>query len=265
MNKPTDLESFIKAIQEFKQQRAEIEAKKTPEQRERERVQYEAFIEQRRQEKAMRQHKEKLVFYKDWIKRDTWTLQEGLDLLLDNDPTERQSWLYFDFEDDGYPELLELAISCIGVSLQPKTEGEKPEDYRFTKEQFIKWAKTKTINIPEALLEALGQSQPRQTKNQAANQKRGNRKQQRLDKLDQFLTEMERRAKSSGERWDRSCIPVTKQQFYDIFFQVCTDIETCRLATLADDIAKFHGKFKPGTGKSTDNVLEMLFKDNSHA
>ena len=203
-----------------------------------------------------------------WTRRDFWTLREGFNLLCGRRP-QAQDWDY------GVLDLWRLAQACIGPNgtlkvINPDTEtffeNSKVDKHKVRPADLLRWAEQKGITIPAALCEAVQGRAPIAAEvvppPLIANKAKQDRKAARIEALKAFLNQMEQLVKKENLRFDRTCIPVTKDDFRSVFLRINPSFDVST-ATLADDLAELGVTFEPGTRNKSDNILERLFKNGN--
>lgn len=199
-----------------------------------------------------------------WAKRDFWTAREGLNLLCGRRP-QAQDWNY------GVLQLWELAKACIGKNgtlkvINPDAEtffeNSKVDKYKVRPADLLQWAEQKGVSIPPQLCEAVQGKASIDAEVVSppliATKAKQDNKKQRLNALSKFLDDMEQRAKENDLSWNRQKIPVTKEDFREVFCRAYPEHDVAT-ATLADDVAALGGKFRSGTQDKSNNILERLF------
>ncbi|MCG8433996.1 MAG: hypothetical protein MJA83_08195 [Gammaproteobacteria bacterium] len=197
------------------------------------------------------------------VKRDYWTLKEGLNMLCRCHP-DKQRW------DHGIYELFTLAKSCIGPEGTLKVAGLRADGslplispqskLKTTPRDLLTWAKTKNIPVPIELESAVfGNHSNAKQVTAKATQSRETKKRDRHRDLGVFLNDIEARSHESNQPITRHSIPATKRQFHEIFISRYPEYSDIKVSTLADDLTDLGVKFKHGTGKQTKNILKSLF------
>jgi len=190
---------------------------------------------------------------RDYRKRDFWLLSEGLNLLYQSHPHNTSA-------SGGCYTYRALAEHCIGPGgslavVNPEASFRK---MKIRPTELFEWARYKNITIPSELQQALVPA-PSSAPTAAALRTKTNIKQERLRQLRTFINDIEQRAKAANRNWDCTCLPVTKHDFAEIFFNRYPDVKKVSVATLADDLHQFGVKFRQGTSHTKNNVLNKLF------
>lgn len=219
---------------------------------------FQPFLDQlKAQTKAQNEapHPHWRAYAHDYSKRDFWLLSEGLNLLYQSHPNNTSS-------SGGCFTYRTLAEHCIGPGGSLAVINPESSFYKIKVRptDLIEWAHQKNIAIPSELEQTLSPD-PSPSPTAAALRAKTNTKQERLKQLRMFVDDIERRAKAGNRNWDRTCLPVTKKDFTEIFFKCYPDVKEVSVATLADDLRQFEVKFRPGTSNKKNNVLTKLFNN----
>ena len=122
----------------------------------------------------------------------------------------------------------------------------------------IPWAKQKGVALPPLLIAAMNPpSLAGQPKTHKATEKKIDAKVERLETLKRFKEEIDLR--SVGFSWNSGNIPVTKEDFHEVFYLVYPNIPRVKASTLADDLPQIGIKFQPGRKALKNNVLKKIF------
>lgn len=253
---PTDI--ILEHFESSRRKQAELEARKSPEQKALEKRQAEEKRQAQLKTKAEKTSKKLTQLYSTWCKRDTWLVyKEALYLFVGQDPAETT---VFDFINNG---IWELARSCAGHSLNLANPKDKDTLWRVTPAEWARWLKEKGYAVPAELTAILSPITPIVTPEQKiapAQQAREKKKRDRIQALKAFVIEIGERARKNKIEFDKQSIPVTKGDFLKVFHSQYPQIEEISLSTFDHDIAEIGLKFKPGTKPNKNNILVELFK-----
>ncbi len=150
--------------------------------------------------------------YTKWLRRDLWTLQQALFLLLEAEPPDgwfnpdiaAYDWDYrSEYEKAfarSYKEYLELAEDAIRLrKLKPFEIHEYQEpihNMRFRPQQILEWARTKQLDIPEPLEPILNEASTDRPESTSAESRRVERKQATLQRNKQLQHEANKLAQA---------------------------------------------------------------------
>lgn len=196
------------------------------------------------------------ALFSQWIKRDTWLIyNEAMQLIMAKDPDKEN---ILGFKDE---KLWALVESCAGHSLQVLNRTSQPKQWRVKPFEWVRWLKEKEIHVHTQLLNQLYPKVnivPTQ-KTAKANNSRELIKAQRLKSLRAFEANVLELARHKNIEWNKDAIPVTKEEFLEIFYKLNPAIKQISKDSFDRDIADIGIKFKRGTKSNRNNILKQLF------
>lgn len=220
----------------------------SPEQRAHEDQQKQQRLDAHASAKLAKQFAQYQGAFSEWAKCDLWTPEEYACLLQGAEPS---AW-----PSEAIKKTATIIRRCLGQSL-PNTSSD-PKKPTLPRQACLDWWKGRIDPHPfwlralDGITHAL--NQPKTAKATAV---RKNTKALRHQWLAWFLNEMDKRA--TRYSWDRSCIPVTKKDFRDVFLQACPAVQEFAPATLDKELPVFHAKCRHGVKHNDNNVLTTLF------
>ncbi|SEL56963.1 hypothetical protein [Nitrosovibrio tenuis] len=257
------LERFTKFGEVYTRLNQENEARKSAEQRAKEQAENTLRWARERENKAQaKTEKERLrlkALFSQWCKRDTWLLHdEAIPLVKGYEPTTASLLVGFDNKSLG-----ELAQSCAGHSLKVVNLNERQNLWRVEPREWARWLTEKGQAVPQELIDILlpkpNNAEP-EKKTTRATQTRERKKRDKIVALKKFLADAGERARNAGLDWDEQAIPVTKDEFLEVFCRQYPKTEQIGADSFDRYIKEIGIKFKHGVKHKLNNMLFQLFK-----
>ncbi|RLJ18071.1 hypothetical protein DJ030_12725 [bacterium endosymbiont of Escarpia laminata] len=194
----------------------------------------------------------------EYANYDTWAIEEAINLLL-----YRHANCHL--LDENHTTLKKIIDRSVGPggTLQTHETGSFLNKKRLVKpSNLIHWAQQKGIKIPNPLLREFHPSGLTiESPTTKATQKRIRDKQERHHALREFIHDIEGRTKQLNRNWSIDNLPVTKNQFHEVFYKRYPRVKKVAAVTLSDELPKLGVRFSPGRRSKNFNQLESLFCD----
>lgn len=251
----------------------ENEARKSPEQRDREAREQSAQWAQDRVERARKKAEKKSQFlmslYGKYLPFDAWKIMgEAVPLLCGEDP---ESFIFTS------PEYRQIKVSAeravLAKTLRVLNPSASSDQWLVIPVEFHAWAIAKKFPIPREFEVAFGLVKAAQKQvsgvmaavqgpTGAAIEAKTRSKAKRRARVKEFRAWIDAHALACGYLWSHSNIPDTKQSAHRVFFGLYPEIVKVAPATLADDLHEAGIRFDNSGKSMKNNVLEHLFKQS---